>query len=302
MNKLYPLLALFTTLFILNSSEGLPLTQAWQRTTSIIVSAAEFTYGDYAAVLKTYVNQNARVDYNNLQANRQQLDAFNASLANVDRGTYAAWSEGQQIAFWINAYNAFTLQSIIDQNPIKKSIRDIPGVWRFRKFAIAGELKTLDNIEHQILRSQFKEPRIHVALVCAAVSCPPLRREPYRGDRLDAQLVSESAHPVARLPGSDMGGRLWTRLDDQTRKFLASPHGLRISRAEGRVYLSSIFKWFGKDWIETYGVEGKFTGSKSERAVLNFISQYLDEVDREYLVEGNYKLKYLRYDWSLNKQ
>jgi len=236
------------------------------------------TYGDYAAVLKTYVNENARVAYNKLQANRQQLDAFNASLANVDRSTYAAWNEGQQIAFWINAYNAFTLQSIIDQNPIKKSIRDIPGVWKFRKFAIAGELKTLDNIEHQILRSQFNEPRIHVALVCAAVSCPPLRREPYRGDRLDAQL------------------------EDQTRKYLASPHGLRISRAEGRVYLSSIFKWFGKDWIDTYGVEGKFTGSKSERAVLNFISQYLDEVDREYLVEGNYKLKYLRYDWFLNKQ
>ncbi|MBC6481198.1 MAG: DUF547 domain-containing protein [Hormoscilla sp. GM7CHS1pb] len=278
MNKLYSLLALFPSLIILNSSEGPPLRQGQlgQRTT--IVSGAELTYGDYAAVLKTYVNENARVAYNKLQANRQQLDAFNASLANVDRSTYAAWNEGQQIAFWINAYNAFTLQSIIDQNPIKKSIRDIPGVWKFRKFAIAGELKTLDNIEHQILRSQFNEPRIHVALVCAAVSCPPLRREPYRGDRLDAQL------------------------EDQTRKYLASPHGLRISRAEGRVYLSSIFKWFGKDWIDTYGVEGKFTGSKSERAVLNFISQYLDEVDREYLVEGNYKLKYLRYDWFLNKQ
>ena len=278
MNKLYSLLALFPSLIILNSSEGPPLRQGQlgQRTT--IVSGAELTYGDYAAVLKTYVNENARVAYNKLQANRQQLDAFNASLANVDRSTYAAWNEGQQIAFWINAYHAFTLQSIIDQNPIKKSIRDIPGVWKFRKFAIAGELKTLDNIEHQILRSQFNEPRIHVALVCAAVSCPPLRREPYRGDRLDAQL------------------------EDQTRKYLASPHGLRISRAEGRVYLSSIFKWFGKDWIDTYGVEGKFTGSKSERAVLNFISQYLDEVDREYLVEGNYKLKYLRYDWFLNKQ
>ncbi|MBC6480176.1 MAG: DUF547 domain-containing protein [Hormoscilla sp. GUM202] len=252
--------------------------RSWQRNrwrSPLITSAAEFTYGDYAAVLKTYVNENARVDYKNLQANRQQLDAFNASLANVDRSTYAAWSKQQQIAFWINAYNAFTLQSIIDQNQIKKSIRDIPGVWRGREFAIAGELKTLDNIEHQILRSQFKEPRIHVALVCAAVSCPPLRREP---DRLDAQL------------------------DDQTRKFLASSHGLRISRAEGRVDLSSIFKWFGKDWIETYGVEGKFTGGKSERAVLNFISQYLDEVDRDYLVQGNYKLKYLRYDWSLNKQ
>lgn len=278
MNKFYPLLALLPTLIILNSSEGLPLPQGqlWQRTT--IVSAAELTYDDYAAVLKTYVNQNARVDYNKLQVNRQQLDAFNASLANVDRGTYAAWTEQQQIAFWINAYNAFTLQSIIDQIPIKKSIRDIPGVWRGRKFAIAGELKTLDNIEHQILRAEFNEPRIHMALVCAAISCPPLGREEYKGNQLDVQL------------------------DDQTRKFLASPNGLRISRAEGRVYLSSIFKWFGKDWIETYGVEGKFTGSKSERAVLNFISQYLDEVDREYLLQGNYKLKYLRYNWSLNEQ
>ena len=241
-------------------------------------SAEPIRYDDYAAVLTTYVDDRGMIDYQGLQANRQQLDTFNAALGKVDPSTYEAWSESEQIAFLINAYNSFTLESIIDQDPLKKSIRDIPGVWRGRKFSIAGHSKTLDNIEHQTLRVDFNEPRIHSALVCAAISCPVLRQEPYTGEKLDAQL------------------------DEQTRRFLASPHGLRIDRQENRVYISSIFKWFGKDWKPTYGVEGKFTGNANERAVLNFISQYLNEEDREYLAQGNYRLRYLDYDWSLNKQ
>ena len=283
MKKLNRFLVLLPAIAILTGCAGsLPFTQAQdnnsQVESSAIASAKPFNYDDYAAVLKTYVSDRGLVDYKGLQANRQQLDAFNTAFAAVAPSTYSSWSEKEQIAFWINAYNAFTLQSIVDQNPLKKSIRDIPGVWKWRKFKIAGQSKTLDNIEHNTLRVDFNEPRIHVALVCAAISCPPLRNEPYRAEKLDAQL------------------------DDQVRKFLNSPHGLRIDQKEGRVYLSSIFKWFGKDWKQSYSAEDKFTGNTSERAVLNFVSNYLSPQDREYLERGDYKISYLDYDWSLNQQ
>ncbi len=240
-----------------------------------VASNQSLSYQPYDQILKTYI-KGLRVDYQSLQSNRSQLDSFNTALGNVNNATYNSWSEQDKIAFLINAYNSFTLESIIDQTPIKKSIRDIPGVWKRRKFKVAGQLKTLDNIEHDILRKQFNEPRIHMALVCAAKSCPPLRKEAYTGKKLNAQL------------------------DDQTRRFLASPHGFKIDRSAKRVYLSSIFKWFGEDWLKTYSVDGKFAGNAKQRAVLNFVSKYLNQSDRDFLIKGDYKISYLRYDWSLN--
>ena len=245
---------------------------------NMFLTQTSFNYQIYNNVLKTYVSDRGLVDYKKLQTNRQELDQFNQSFAKVNTETYNSWSEPEKLAFLINAYNSFTLQSIIDQNPLKKSIRDISGVWTRRKFAIAGLEKTLDNIEHDILRKEFNEPRIHMALVCAAMSCPILRNEAYTAENLDSQL------------------------DDQTRKFITSSQGFEIDREQKIVYLSSIFKWFGKDWIANYGIDNKFTGSKKEKAVLNFISQYLSSQDRQYLEQGNYKISYLKYDWSLNKQ
>lgn len=233
---------------------------------------------DFTQVLNTYVNDQGMVDYKALQSDRATLDQFNADLAAITPETYESWSEEDQIAFWVNAYNSLTLKSIIDQDPLKASIKDINGVWRGRKHDIASDAKTLDNIEHQTLRVDFNEPRIHAALVCAAMSCPPLRTEPFVGDRLDEQL------------------------DDQSRTFVNSDQGLQIKPEEGTVYLSAIFKWFGEDWIKTYGTEEGFTGNKNEKAVLNFVSQYLDAEQVGYLKAGDYKVRYLPYDWSLNIQ
>ena len=118
-----------------------------------------------------------------------------------------------------------------------------------------------------------------MALVCAAMGCPPLRTEPYEGDKLDRQL------------------------NDQTRVFLANPQKFRLDRGQGKVYLSSIFKWFGGDFVNNFGTDKAFTGfSPDERAVLNFVSQYLPAGDRDYLLQGKYILVYLDYDWSLNEQ
>lgn len=243
-----------------------------------VLAQGSFDYQDYRQVLADYVDERGLVDYQGLQQNREQLDRFNQSLGAVSPATYGNWDQAEQIAFLINAYNAFTLQSIIDQEPLKASIRDIRGVWNRRKFNLAGSEKTLDNIEHDILRQEFNEPRIHVALVCAAKSCPPLRNEPY-------------------LPAT-----LETQLADQTTKFAASPHGLQIDRQDNRVYLSAIFKWYGKDFIPSYGVAAKFGGNESQRAVLNYFSAQLNAQERQFLEQGNYQVKYLDYDWSLNQQ
>ena len=248
------------------------------KTKEIVFNNTSFNYQAYDSVLQAYVNARGLVNYQELQANRQKLDQFNQSLSRVNSETYKSWSDQEKLAFLLNAYNSLTLQSIIDQNPLKKSIRNIPGVWKRRKFKIAGMEKTLDNIEHDIIRKDFNDPRIHMALVCAAMSCPILRNEAYSAEELDLQL------------------------DDQTRKFITSSQGFKIDREQKKVYLSSIFKWYGQDWIASYGTENKFTGSKKQKAVLNFISQYLNSQDRQYLEQGKYKISYLDYDWSLNKQ
>jgi hypothetical protein len=245
---------------------------------------------DFAAVLKTYVNQNGMVDYRGLKDNSGRLISFVAALDVLPQDVYQKWSVKEKIAFWINAYNALTLKAIIDNYPIsagffkalaypRNSIRQIPGVWDNLRFGVLGKRMTLDEIEHSTLRKDFNEPRIHLALVCAAMGCPPLRNEPYIGDKLDQQL------------------------DDQARHFLANSQKFAINRDQGKVYLSPIFKWFGGDFVKTYGTDREFAGfSPEERAVLNFITKYFKAQDQEYLRQGVYTISYLDYDWSLNEQ
>ncbi len=252
--------------------------------------AKTFSSADYGAALQEFVNQEGMVNYRGLKTNPQKLQDFGQALAQVRPEDYQGWQDSQKIAFWINAYNALTLKAIIDHYPIqaswfrslkfpRNSIRQIPWVWTDLRFPIMGRQMTLDDIEHATLRQQFNEPRIHMALVCAAMGCPPLRHEPFAGEKLDQQL------------------------NDQTRRFLGDPQKFRIVRDRGRVYLSPIFKWFGQDFVKTYGSTERLSRfTPNERAVLNFIQNYLPEKERAYLFQGNYDISYLDYDWSLNEQ
>jgi hypothetical protein len=237
--------------------------------------STKFSYDNYAQVLSQYVNNQGEVDYQSLQQNRQPLDSFNQSVANLSPQTYDSWTENEKIAFWINLYNSFTLEAIIDNYPTD-SIKDIPGVWKRLKFPVMGEELTLDQIEHEILRKDFDEPRLHMGIVCASIGCPILRPEPFIGDKLDQQL------------------------DEQTVEFIALDRNFKIDKEENKVYLSSIFKWFGEDFESKFAAENQFAGKDKERAVLNFISQYLETQNQTYLTEGNYQISYLNYDWSLN--
>ena len=252
---------------------------------SVEISADEA----FARVLAN-VDDRGMVDYAALKADPADLEATYASLASQDPAAYESWSDERQIAFWSNAYNVLTLKAIAENYPIKRSmsvgsiafprgIRWIPGVWDKLTFTVMGREMTLNDIEHQVLRVEFDEPRIHVALVCAALSCPALRNEPYTAERLDEQL------------------------DDQTRRFLAGPDAFRIDREAGKVHVSKIFEWYGSDFTRSFEPEAGFEGlGEAERAVMSFISRYLGEADREYLEAGGYDVEYLPYDWSLNEQ
>ena len=249
-----------------------------------------FSYEPFAGALRAYVDDRGLVNYRELKANRQDIDFFAASIASLEPSVYAQWSGNEKIAFLINGYNALTLEAIISNYPIKasltrsvlyprNSIRQIPGVWDKLDFLVMGQRTTLDHIEHEILRKDFNEPRIHVALVCAAMGCPPLRNEPYSGENLDCQL------------------------DDQSRKFLASPRRFRIDREKGVVYLSPIFKWYGTDFERRFATnDGVGAHSRAERAVLSYVSDFLSVEDRNYLATRTYSIQYLDYDWSLNEQ
>ncbi|MGF1493681.1 MAG: DUF547 domain-containing protein [Microcoleaceae cyanobacterium] len=241
------------------------------------VANQPFSYDDYALVLSDHVDSEGQVDYDALKENRQPLDNFNQSLAVLSPDTFATWTDEEKIAFWVNIYNSLTLQAIIDNYPTE-SIRNIPGVWKRLQFNVMGQNMTLDQIEHEVIRKEFNEPRIHMAIVCASIGCPVLRQEPFVGEELDAQL------------------------DDQTEQFLALDRNFKIDKDNNRVEVSSIFKWFGQDFEPTYGVENKFAGNDKEKAVLNFVSQYLDPENQAYLTAGDYRVGYLDYDWSLNEQ
>jgi hypothetical protein len=248
----------------------------------------------FTRLLEQYVSPAGLVDYAALQADPEMLTGYLQSLSEVDNAALLAQDGAVQIAFWINAYNAITLQAIIDHYPIPaggafgglfgggQSITNIDGVWDELQWSVAGQQLTLDAIEHNILRKEFSEPRIHFAIVCASLSCPDLRREAYSGLRLQRQL------------------------QEQTLRFLNNPSkGLNIDRGRERVSVSAIFDWFDEDFDceeEPLQIAAKLSGKR--RSVACFIASQLLPSDprREYLLQENYNLRFLNYDWSLNGQ
>ncbi len=174
----------------------------------------------------------------------------------------------EKMAFWINVYNIMAVKMVVDHYPVD-SIKDagslFQSVWKKNVGVVGGKEVTLNDIEHEILRKKG-DPRIHVAIVCASVSCPDLRKEAYTTDRLDAQL------------------------DDQMKLFLENRgKGLQVDRNKGRVKLSKIFDWFEEDF-------------KSKGGVLPFLSRYAPEKDRSFLKKGDVDASYLDYNWDLNKK
>ena len=240
--------------------------------TDVDVRPYDFTYGAYATLLSEFV-VDERIDYASMKEQRAPLDTLVESIATAD---LAAATTQQKLSFYVNAYNILTLRSVIDAYPVK-SIKDIDGVWDNTRWIVAGDRLTLNEIEHEILRKKFDEPRIHVAVNCASVGCPPLLAAPYYPDSLDAQLELSS------------------------RRFASSRQHNAIDSQNGAAKLSAIFDWFGDDFVKQYFNASSFPGaSKKENAALNFVSQYLDSTPAGETRNTTFEIEYIDYDWSLN--
>ncbi|NWO02248.1 MAG: DUF547 domain-containing protein [Idiomarinaceae bacterium] len=212
------------------------------------------------------------VNYPELAQNRKPLDKYLASLSAVEPRQYESWTHEQQLAFLINAYNGFTLQLIIDnidkfESGEADSIRDLGGLfsspWEKSFFTLLGEKRTLDWVEHEKIRGDFDEPRIHAALVCAAASCPKLRAEAFTGKLLETQLENQM---ITFLSDRDRNG-----IDDKG------------------IYLSKIFDWYRedfdglRDYLRTYS--GALSDGSGNGDNKNF--QSLD-------------IRFVDYNWKLN--
>ena len=217
----------------------------------------------------------SQVNYEGFRGERATLDAYLDNLSGVSKDEFARWTQEQQLAFLINAYNAFTVRLILKHWPVD-SIRDVGGwfnnPWKMEFFSLFGKPHHLDWIEHEVIREpgRFNEPRIHFAVNCAATGCPALRPEAYVAERLNTQL------------------------DDQTRRFLSDTNRNRYRN--GRLEISAIFKWYREDFQH---------GWQGIDSLAEFIKPYADALgapslsinkDNQHLIE----IHFLDYDWALN--
>ena len=214
----------------------------------------------WTELLQTNVDSNGWVSYKGFLDDSVRLNRYLITLSNCYPNSY--WSKEQKLAYWINAYNAFTIKLIVDHYPvesikdIKKGIPFVNSVWDINFFKIGDEKMDLNEIEHSILRKKFDEPRIHFVIVCASESCPRLLNVAYQAETLEEQLIQ------------------------QAKNFLNDNSKNEIEAEEIRI--SSIFKWFSGDFT-TIGT------------IQEFISPYSD---RDFISSA--KVKYLDYDWRLN--
>jgi hypothetical protein len=215
----------------------------------------------YAELLNKYVKK-GKVDYAGFKSEEPRLNEYLKQFEGVNPQSL---SRSEQFAFYINAYNAWTIKLILSGYPGVNSIKDLGSVfkspWEKKIVRINGEVVTLDDVEHNILRPRFADPRVHFAINCAAKSCPPLRSEPYSGMGLDEQL------------------------DDSARRFLNNPANYRLQGNE--FYVSRIFKWFAEDFNDD---------------VVGFYLEYATGELKKKLEakSGDIDIKFLSYDWSLN--
>jgi hypothetical protein len=213
----------------------------------------------FDSLLQKNVDKTGRVDYQSLKNNETLLDNYLAYIQNNE--PTKDWSSNKKKAFWINTYNAYTIKIILNNYPLK-SIRDIKidgeTAWKIPFVKIGQKRYTLDQIEHKILRKKFNDPRIHVGINCASVSCPRLWNFAFTEDNIASSL------------------------DNLMKEFINDTTRNKISKKN--VALSEIFNWFSKDFIKN-------------GTIINYLNTYA-----AIKISEKASIKYLTYDWSLNKK
>jgi hypothetical protein len=209
----------------------------------------------------------SQLRYAGMAEDRAALKAYLSNLSAVKEADFKGWSRSEQMAFLINAYNAFTVEKILARYP------DIKSIWDFGKlfgnpfkdefFVLLERKRSLDAIEHQMLRPVYRDPRVHYAVNCASIGCPMLREEAYVAARLEKQL------------------------EEQARRFLSDRSRNRLR--EGRLEVSKIFDWFKEDF------------EPREKYFARYASMLSDDAEGQQLIaQGKARLAFLDYDWALN--
>ncbi|MBM4186730.1 MAG: DUF547 domain-containing protein [Gemmatimonadetes bacterium] len=240
---------------------------------SFAIALSSFDHADFDRLLGKYVVE-GMVDYDGFAAD----SAFAGYLARLAAFDPSSLGRDDQLAFWINSYNAYTIQLIVKHRE-RRSIRNINkklglfkglGPWAEKLVVVGGKRYDLETVEQGIIRPTFREPRIHFALVCAAMGCPPLRSEAYRGADLERQL------------------------EEQSRIFLLeSLDKNRVDAGRGTVQVSQVFQF--NDYAKDFG--------GSDAAIMRFVARYHPPgPERTLLESGTAKLEYTKYDWTLNSQ
>lgn len=241
-------------------------------------------------VLSEYVTVEGLVNYRALKSDQAGLNRYLQNLASIDPDSFKNWTRQQQLAMWINAYNAFTIKAILDHYPIEhswlldplgqypdNSIRQIQ-VWDNVPWTVMGNNYTLDHMEHVIMRRELVEPRVHYVLVCASIGCPYLENRAFTATDLEARL--------------DQAGSDYTY--DSAR--------VRVDRKNKVVSLPQIYKWFKEDFEPGTKYKTLFQNHASGLAgILSWVYKYANDEDRKFLVNESYRISYLYYDWALNE-
>jgi len=232
-------------------------------------------------ILDLYV-RDGLVYYRALQLERARFDRVIDELATVREGNL---SRDERLSFWLNAYNALVLRTVIDRYHINgksalypaNSIRQLPGAFERVRHQVAGRSLTLDEIEHTVL-PEFHDPRVYFALGRGAIGSGRLRSEAFAADRLEAQLTDVAAECARR------------------------PECIQIDQDRNQVLVSAIFSWRERDFAAAYaGASSRFSGrSPVERAVLAYVEPKLFGLERELLARDAFYMKFLDFDWSLN--
>lgn len=211
--------------------------------------------------------------FNYKDLDTKKLNIYLKSLSKVSKKEFNSFTKDQQLAFLINAYNAFTIKLIKKNYPLKtiKSIGSIfKSAWKIRFINFLGDKVHLDNIEHDMIRKNFNEPRIHFAVNCASIGCPSLLNRVFIADRLEIQLSKVE------------------------KDFLTDFKKNRVDHKNNKIYLSKIFKWYGKDFTKNYGT------------LNNYIIKFFKKTEGKKNIKldklQKYSIEWTYYNWDLNEK
>jgi len=241
---------------------------------SMLPPSQTFDHALWDRVLKAYVNDLGEVDYAGLKTHRRDLDEYVRRLEEfspVNRPDLFP-TQAHELAYWMNAYNAFVMRGVVDNYPTR-SVRDLGalyGFFRHKDYTAGGARMSLVQLENEIIRKRYHEPRIHFGIVCASISCPRLSRQAFTADNLETQL------------------------DQLARQFVNERRNLTIDSSSNEVILSAIFKWYKEDFERS--------ADGSQKTILDFVGRYANPGNRKLLDSlRKSRIKYYDYDWSINE-